>query len=70
MKISYCFRPFFAFMLKMLSDSIISKKKIEKTGTKGGTIFGLSMLFECIGICVCSPAHEFIIRGFFFSFFI
>ena len=29
-----------------------------KTGADGGNIFGLQMLFECMGICVLSPAHE------------
>ena len=35
-----------------------------KTGADGGTILGQPMLFECMGICVLSPAHESEIRGF------
>ena len=48
------FRPFFAFRLKIhvRSDSQ------NKTGADGETILGQPMLFECIGICVLSPAHE------------
>ena len=29
-----------------------------KTGANGGNILGQPLLFECIGICVLSPAHE------------
>ena len=29
-----------------------------KTGADGGNILGQPMLFECMGICVLSPAHE------------
>ena len=34
-----------------------------KTGADRGNIFGQPMLFECIGICVLSPAHESEMRG-------
>ena len=29
-----------------------------KTGEDGGNILGQPMLFECMGMCVLSPAHE------------
>ena len=29
-----------------------------KTGADGENILGQPMLFECMGICVLSPAHE------------
>ena len=29
-----------------------------KSGADGGTILGQPMLFECMSICVLSPAHE------------
>ena len=29
-----------------------------KTGAGGGNILGQPMLFECMGICVLSPARE------------
>ena len=29
-----------------------------KTGADGANILGQPMLFECMGICVLSPAHE------------
>ena len=29
-----------------------------KTGADRGNILGQPMLFECMGICVLSPAHE------------
>ena len=29
-----------------------------KTGADGRNILGQPMLFECMGICVLSPAHE------------
>ena len=41
-----------------------------KTGADGGStseqgnIFGQPMLFECMGICVLSPAHEREMRGY------
>ena len=30
----------------------------HKTGADGGNILGQPRLFECMGICVLSPAHE------------
>ena len=33
------------------------------TGAEGGNILGQPMLFECMGICVLSPAHESEMRG-------
>ena len=36
-----------------------------KTGADRGNILGQLKLFECIGICVLSPAHESEIRGYF-----
>ena len=35
-----------------------------KTGADRGKILGQPMLFECIGICVLSPAHESDMRGY------
>ena len=35
-----------------------------KTGADRGNIFGQPMLFECMGICVLSPAHESEMRGY------
>ena len=36
-----------------------------KTGADRGNILGQPMLFECMGICVLSPAHESETRGYF-----
>ena len=35
-----------------------------KTGADRGTILGQPSLFECMGICVLSPAHESEMRGY------
>ena len=35
-----------------------------KTGGDGETILGQPMLFECMGICVLSPAHESEMQGY------
>ena len=35
-----------------------------KTGAVGGNILGQPMLFECMGICVLSPADESEMRGY------
>ena len=35
-----------------------------KTGADGEAILGQPMLFECMGICVLSPAHESEIKGY------
>ena len=35
-----------------------------KTGADRENILGQPMLFECMGICVLSPAHENEIRGY------
>ena len=35
-----------------------------KTGADRGNILGQPMLFECMGICVLSPAHESGMRGY------
>ena len=35
-----------------------------KTGADGENILGQPMLFECMGICVLSPAHEREMRGY------
>ena len=42
-----------------MSDAITSTK-LEPTGD----ILGQPMLFECMGICVLSPAHESEMRGY------
>ena len=36
----------------------------KKTRADGGAILGQPMLFECMGICVLSPAHESEMRGY------
>ena len=38
----------------------ITSTKLEQTGTKN---WGQPMLFECMDICVLSPAHESEMRG-------
>ena len=48
------FRSFFAFRLEMH----VRCNNQYKTGADGGNILGQPMLFECMGICVLSPAHE------------
>ena len=50
------FRSFFAFRLE--------KHNQYKIGADRGNILGQPRLFECIGICVLSPAHESEIRGY------
>ena len=35
-----------------------------KTGADRGNILGQPMLFECMGICLLSPAHESEMRGY------
>ena len=35
-----------------------------KTRADGENILGQPMLFECMGICVLSPAHESEMRGY------
>ena len=44
-----------------MSDAITSTK-LEQTE---GNILGQLMLFECMGICVLSPAHESEMKGYF-----
>ena len=48
------FRLFFAFRLEMR----VRSDNQYKTGADGGSISGQPRLFECMGICVLSPAHE------------
>ena len=36
----------------------------HKTGADRGNVLGQPMLFECMGICVLSPAHESEMRGY------
>ena len=54
------FRSFFAFRLEMH----VRCDNQYKTGADRGNILGQSMLFECMGICVLSPAHESGMRGY------
>ena len=35
-----------------------------KTGADRGNVLGLQMLFEWMGICVSSPAHESEMKGY------
>ena len=53
-------RSFFAFRLEML----VRYDNQYKTGADGENILGQPMLFECMGICVLSPAHESEMRGY------
>ena len=48
------FRSFLAFML----ETHVRCDNQYKTGADRGNILGQPMLFECMGICVLSPAHE------------
>ena len=43
-----------------MSDAITSTKLVQT----GENILGQPMLFECMGICVLSPAHESEMRGY------
>ena len=54
------YRSFFALRLEMH----VRCDDQYKTGADGGNIFGQPTLFECMGICVLSPAHESEIRGY------
>ena len=49
-----CKSTFFAFRLEMH----VRCDNQYKTGADRGIILGQPMLFECMGICVLSPAHE------------
>ena len=44
---------------RCMSDAITSRK-LKQTGEN---VLGQPMLFECMGICVLSPAHESETRG-------
>ena len=54
------FRSFFDLRLEMHFRC----NNQYKTGADAGTIFGHPMLFECMGICVLSPAHESEMKGY------
>ena len=54
------FSSFFAFVLEMH----VRCDNQYKTGADRENILGQPMLFECLGICVLSPAHESEIRGY------
>ena len=54
------FRSFFASRLEMH----VRCDNQYKTGADGGSILGQPMLFEYVGICVLSPAHESEMRGY------
>ena len=54
------FRSFFAFRLEMH----VRCDNQYKTGADRENILGQPMLFECMGICVLSPAHESEMRGY------
>ena len=51
------FRSFFAFRLEM-------HVRCDSQYRTGADRFGQPMLFECMSICVSSPAHESEIRGY------
>ena len=54
------FRSFFAFRLEMH----VRCDNQNKSGADRGNILGQPMLFECMGICALSPAHESEMRGY------
>ena len=53
-------RSFFAFRLEMH----VRCDNQYKTGADRENMLGQPMLFECMGICVLSPAHESEMRGY------
>ena len=57
---SNVFRSFFAFRLEVY----VRCDNQYKTGADRGHILGQPRLFECMGICVLSPAHESEMRGY------
>ena len=59
--LAVCKSTFFAFRLEMH----VRCDNQYKTEADRGTILGQQMLFECMGICVLSPAHESEMRGYF-----
>ena len=54
------FRSFFALRLEMH----VRCDNQYKTRVDRGNILGQPMLFECMGICVLSSAHESEMRGY------
>ena len=54
------FHRFFTFRLEMQ----VRCDNLFKTGADGGNILGQPMLFECMDICVLSPAREIEVRGY------
>ena len=54
------FCSFFAFRLEMH----VRCDNQYKTGADGENILGQPRLFECMAICVMSPAHESEMRGY------
>ena len=54
------FHSFFALRLEMH----VRYNNQNKTGADRRNILGHPMLFECMGICVLSPAHESEMRGY------
>ena len=59
-KLINVFRWFFAFRLEMH----VRCDNQYKTEADRGNILGQPRLFECMGICVLSPAHESEMRGY------
>ena len=53
-------RSFFAFRLEML----VRCDNQYKTGAERENVLGQPMLFECMGVCVLSPAHGSEMRGY------
>ena len=53
-------RSFFAFRLEMH----VRCDNQYKTGADRGNILGQPRLFDCMGICVLSPAHESEMKGY------
>ena len=60
------FRSFLSFSFFFFFFHVRCDKQY-KTGADRGNILGQPMLFECMGICVLSPAHESKMRGYLVS---
>ena len=54
-----CVKIFFLFFFfAFKAEKYVRCDNQYETGADKGNIFGQPMLFECVGICVLSPAHE------------
>ena len=51
------------YVFRLRLETHVKHNNQYKTGADGGNMLGQLMLFECMGICVLSPAHESEMRG-------